>query len=89
MEVELISYVPSKAVLEALEREGLKISPEELLKHISFTFAVSGISRACSHQLVRHRVASYSQQSQRYVRIERLVGEAVEPASISLSLIHI
>jgi thymidylate synthase (FAD) len=38
------------------------------LEHASFTFAVDGISRACSHQLVRHRLASYSQQSQRYVR---------------------
>ncbi len=38
------------------------------LEHAVFTFAVDGISRACSHQLVRHRVASYSQQSQRYVR---------------------
>jgi thymidylate synthase (FAD) len=38
------------------------------LEHASFSFAIDGISRACSHQLVRHRVASYSQQSQRYVR---------------------
>lgn len=37
------------------------------LEHVSFTFAISGISRTCSHQLVRHRLASYSQQSQRYV----------------------
>jgi len=37
------------------------------LEHITFTFGVEGISRACSHQLVRHRLASYSQQSQRYV----------------------
>ena len=37
------------------------------LEHASFSFAVDGISRACSHQLVRHRMASYSQQSQRYV----------------------
>jgi thymidylate synthase (FAD) len=36
-------------------------------EHASFTFAVDGISRVCSHQLVRHRVASYSQKSQRYV----------------------
>ena len=36
------------------------------LEHVSFTFAISGISRALSHQLVRHRIASYSQQSQRY-----------------------
>ncbi|MBF0541596.1 MAG: FAD-dependent thymidylate synthase [Nitrospirae bacterium] len=37
------------------------------IEHASFTFAIEGISRACSHQLVRHRLASYSQQSQRYV----------------------
>ncbi len=39
------------------------LSPTE---HVSFTFGVEGISRACSHQLVRHRIASYSQKSQRY-----------------------
>ncbi len=37
------------------------------LEHVSFTFAVEGVSRVLSHQLVRHRIASYSQQSQRYV----------------------
>lgn len=38
------------------------------VEHASFTFAIEGISRACTHQLVRHRLASYNQQSQRYVR---------------------
>lgn len=37
------------------------------VEHVSFTFALSGVSRALTHQMVRHRVASYSQQSQRYV----------------------
>ena len=37
------------------------------IEHVSFTFAVDGVSRALTHQLVRHRMASYSQQSQRYV----------------------
>lgn len=37
-------------------------------EHAQFTFAIEGISRACSHQLVRHRIASYSQRSQRYVK---------------------
>jgi thymidylate synthase (FAD) len=37
------------------------------LEHASFSFAVDGVSRACTHQLVRHRLASYNQQSQRYV----------------------
>lgn len=40
-------------------------SPTE---HVSFTFGIEGISRNCSHQLVRHRLASYSQKSQRYVK---------------------
>jgi len=52
-----------KAFVEKLVKMG-HMSP---IEHASFTFAVEGISRACSHQLVRHRLASYSQQSQRYV----------------------
>ena len=40
---------------------------ESPLEHITFVFGIEGISRACSHQLVRHRIASYSQKSQRYV----------------------
>ncbi|NLB54316.1 MAG: FAD-dependent thymidylate synthase [Lentisphaerae bacterium] len=38
------------------------------IEHVSFTFYIEGISRACTHQLVRHRIASYSQRSQRYVK---------------------
>ncbi|MDF2928342.1 MAG: Thymidylate synthase thyX [Anaerospora sp.] len=38
------------------------------LEHVSFTFAIEGVSRVLTHQLVRHRIASYSQQSQRYVK---------------------
>lgn len=40
---------------------------ESPIEHATFTFAIEGISRACSLQLVRHRIASYSQKSQRYV----------------------
>ena len=45
----------------------VSIGHESVLEHVSFTFGIEGISRACSHQLVRHRIASYSQKSQRYV----------------------
>ncbi len=48
----------------------MKMHHESPIEHSSFTFAIEGISRACSHQLVRHRLASYSQQSQRYVSEE-------------------
>ncbi len=41
-----------------------------VFEHASATWCVEGISRACTHQLVRHRVASYSQQSQRYCKID-------------------
>ena len=44
-----------------------EIGHESPIEHVSFTFGIEGISRACTHQLVRHRIASYSQKSQRYV----------------------
>jgi thymidylate synthase (FAD) len=49
------------------------------LEHASFTFAVDGVSRACTHQLVRHRVASYNQQSQRYVNFGAADSFVVPP----------
>lgn len=48
-------------------RNRVKEGHESIVEHASATFDISGISRATSHQLVRHRVASYSQESQRYV----------------------
>ena len=51
-------------------------------EHASFTFAVDGLSRVASHQLVRHRVASFSQQSQRYVRMDG-GEEVVLPPSVA------
>jgi len=50
------------------------------IEHVSFTFAIEGISRSLTHQLVRHRVASYSQQSQRYVKLEQF--EYIIPPAI-------
>jgi thymidylate synthase (FAD) len=44
---------------------------ESPIEHVSFTFGVEGVSRTLTHQLVRHRIASYSQQSQRYVRLSQ------------------
>lgn len=40
---------------------------ESILEHIKLTWAIEGISRVTSHQLVRHRIASYTQRSQRYI----------------------
>jgi thymidylate synthase (FAD) len=60
----------------------MSLGHESVLEHASFTFGIEGISRAASHQLVRHRVASYSQQSQRYVKHDG-VFEYVIPDSIA------
>jgi len=42
-----------------------------VVEHAVFTFSVKGVSRALTHQLVRHRIASFSQQSQRYVSLKK------------------
>ena len=54
------------------------------LEHASYTFAVDGVSRALTHQLVRHRIASFNQQSQRYVRFADGVA-TVKPESVAES----
>jgi thymidylate synthase (FAD) len=59
----------------------LELGHFSVLEHASFTFGIEGISRACSHQLVRHRIASFSQQSQRYVSHEQQF-ELIVPESI-------
>lgn len=53
-----------------------------VIEHASFTFSAEGVSRALTHQLVRHRIASYTQQSQRYVTYDTL-EHYVTPIGIS------
>ncbi len=52
-----------------------------VIEHASFTFSLEGVSRVLTHQLVRHRLASYSQQSQRYVVLGK--PDYVIPKAIS------
>lgn len=59
----------------------MTLSHESPIEHVSFTFAVEGVSRALTHQLVRHRIASYSQQSQRYVKLNQF--EYIVPPEIN------
>ncbi|MCC3870228.1 FAD-dependent thymidylate synthase [Terrisporobacter mayombei] len=49
----------------------INMGHESPLEHVTFTFGIEGISRSCSHQIVRHRIASFSQQSQRYVKLDQ------------------
>lgn len=59
--------IKSRDDMLALISETMKSGHHSVLEHVSFTLAIDGVSRALTHQLVRHRLASYSQQSQRYV----------------------
>ena len=52
-------------------------------EHVSFTFGIDGLSRVASHQLVRHRLASFSQQSQRYVKMNYDPEAVIIPPSVS------
>ena len=63
---ELLEEIGEKEI-NKLVRFVIKSGHLSTTEHISFTFAIEGVSRALTHQLVRHRVASYNQQSQRYV----------------------
>jgi thymidylate synthase (FAD) len=79
LKVVLLSFTLSKVLIDIAP----DTSKEELLAHMGFTFAIEGISRACSHQIVRHRVASFSQQSQRYIQVKRLGDHVVTPPLIT------
>jgi thymidylate synthase (FAD) len=73
--------------VEKLVRFVIKSGHHSTVEHAHFTFAVEGVSRALTHQLVRHRVASYNQQSQRYVKLkenfEYITPPAIEKDKIS------
>ena len=77
LRAELLNRTPIKELRETIHGE--ELPDTELLPHTSFTFAIEGISRACSHQLVRHRGASYSQKSQRYIPMRRLKERVIVP----------
>lgn len=64
---KLLAGEPDTGVQAAFVEEVVASGHVSPVEHVSFTFAVQGVSRALTHQLVRHRLASYSQQSQRYV----------------------
>lgn len=83
------SHVGAEDILEGLDKPKtdkflgmlVDIGHESPIEHVSFTFAVEGISRVLTHQLVRHRIGcSYSQQSQRYVKLEQF--EYIIPPAI-------
>ena len=75
--METMSAEKEKSVLSTIMESG----HFSTLEHASFTFAADGVSRALTHQLVRHRLASFNQQSQRYVQFKGKVAH-VKPQTI-------
>ena len=67
--------------VEKLLMKIVKLGHASTMEHVSFTFGIEGVSRVLTHQLVRHRLASYSQQSQRYVAEHNF--EYILPPSIA------
>lgn len=55
--------------LKAILKHVMNLGHTSVIEHTSFSFAISDVSRSLTHQLVRHRIASYAQQSQRYVNL--------------------
>jgi len=96
MNVELISYTPNpiEAIERAastcydsmpsggkIMRHCYKSGHHSVLEFADFSFKITGVSRALTHQLVRHRMASYAQRSQRYCTEDGF--EFVTPRSIA------
>lgn len=77
---ELMETMPPERVTSVLSTI-MKSGHFSTLEHASYTFAVDGVSRALTHQLVRHRVASFNQQSQRYVKFKNGL-DVVKPHTV-------
>lgn len=78
---ELMETMPEERV-ESVLSTIMKSGHFSTLEHASYTFAVDGVSRALTHQLVRHRIASFNQQSQRYVKYTDGL-QVIKPASVA------
>ncbi len=79
VDIDELKQKLSGADIQSFLDKIMSLGHQSVLEHASFTFGIEGISRVTSHQLVRHRVASYSQQSQRYVSHKERFAAVVPP----------
>lgn len=66
MRVKLLYSTDLGALKKTLAEKDVPFDPEELMDHVVYMFEIEDCSRVTTHQLVRHRVASYDQESQRF-----------------------
>lgn len=74
--LQLVSEMDQQVFL----RKVMEMGHESVLEHASFSFLIEGVSRVLLAQLTRHRIASFSVQSQRYVSYEKGFGYVIPPA---------
>jgi len=80
VDIEALKEKISRADITKFLDKIMSLGHHSVLEHASFTFGIEGISRVTTHQLVRHRVASFSQQSQRYVSHTESFATVVPPS---------
>ncbi|MDA4124845.1 MAG: FAD-dependent thymidylate synthase [Thaumarchaeota archaeon] len=66
MRIKLLYSTDLGALKRVLSEKGVPFEPEALMDHVVYMFEIEDVSRVTTHQLVRHRVASYDQESQRF-----------------------
>ncbi len=66
--IEVYDEAPDEEKMLSLIKRVISSGHFSTIEHIQLSFAISNVSRACTHQLVRHRHVSFSQKSQRYVK---------------------
>jgi len=81
MRVRLLYHTDVKSLRRVLDAKGVPFDPEMLMDHVVYMFEIEDCSRVTTHQLVRHRVASYDQESQRFSAATR--EGVVTPPSVS------
>ncbi|MDA4128478.1 MAG: FAD-dependent thymidylate synthase [Thaumarchaeota archaeon] len=80
MRVKLLFHTDLEAIKRVLRSKNVSFDPEKVLDHVVYMFEIEDCSRVTTHQLVRHRLASYDQESQRFSSASR--EGSVTPVSI-------
>jgi len=66
MRVKLLYHTDLAVIRSALKERGVAFDPSNLMDHVVYMFEIEEVRRITTHQLVRHRMASYDQESQRF-----------------------
>jgi thymidylate synthase (FAD) len=71
LRVILLWHTDVGALQSALKERGICVDDASLMEHVNYMFEIEDVSRVTTHQLIRHRLASYDQESQRFSTASR------------------